>query len=95
MKYIYAISVVTENTLRVLQRIAGIFARQRVNIEQMNVFETSNKGTSYFNIVFHSDPKTTDRVVKQLQKIFELKDLKINSKIPLLEQVNIPLQSIN
>ncbi len=40
MKYIYAISVVTENTLRVLQRMAGIFARNRLNIEQLKVFET-------------------------------------------------------
>lgn len=51
MKYIYALSVVTENTTRVLQRMAGIFARNRLNIEQLTVFETGNKGTSFFNIV--------------------------------------------
>ena len=83
MQYIYAISVVTENTLRVLQRLAGIFARYRLNIEQMNVFETGNRGTSYFNIIVHSDAKTADRVIKQLEKIFELKEVKIVSQIPL------------
>jgi acetolactate synthase-1/3 small subunit len=85
MKYIYAISVVTENALRVLQRMAGIFARHRVNIEQLHVFETSNKGTSYFNIVIHSDAVTTDRVIKQLQRIFELIEVKVNSQIPLIQ----------
>jgi acetolactate synthase-1/3 small subunit len=83
MKYIYAISLVTENTLRVLQRIAGIFSRQRINIEQMNIFETQNKGTSYFNIVIHSDEKTVDRLIKQLQRIIELLDVNITSKLKL------------
>ncbi len=85
MKYIYALSVVTENTTRVLQRMAGIFARNRLNIEQLTVFETSNKGTSFFNIVIHSDAKTIGRVVEQLKKIVELMEIKINSQIPLTE----------
>ncbi len=89
MKYIYAISVMTENTLRVLQRIAGIFARNRLSIEQMTVFETSNKGVSYFNIIIHSDAKTIERVIKQLQRIIELLEVKINSQIPLMV-VDIP-----
>lgn len=83
MKFIYALSVVTENTTRVLQRMAGIFARNRLNIEQLTVFETGNKGTSFFNIVLHSDATTIHRVVKQLQKIVELIDIKIHSQIPL------------
>ena len=84
MQSIYVISAFTENSLRVLQRMAGIFARHRINIEQMNVFETSNKGTSHFNIVVHSDEKTIDRVIKQLQRIIELLDIKINSQMPLI-----------
>ncbi len=83
MQYIYAISIITENALRVLQRMAGIFARHRVNIEQMHVFETSNKGISYFNVVIHSDDKTTTRVIMQLQRIFEFVEVKINSKIAI------------
>ena len=83
MKYIYALFVVAENTTRVLQRMAGIFARNRLNIEQLTVFETCNKGTSFFNIVVHSDVKTIERVVKQLQRIVELLEIKINSQIPL------------
>lgn len=87
MKNIYVVSLFTANTLRVLQRIAGIFARHRLNIEQMNVFETSNKGTSHFNIVIHSDEKTIDRVIKQLERIIELLEVKITSQIPLDEPI--------
>lgn len=83
MQYIYAISLLTENTLRVLQRLSSIFSRYRVNIEQMNVFETANKGFSYVNIIFYSNEKTTDIVIKQLQKIVELVEVKVNSRIPL------------
>lgn len=83
MKYIYALSVVTENTMRVLQRMAGILARNCLNIEQLTVFETGNKGTSFFNIVIHSDERCLERVVKQLERIVELLEIKVNSRIPL------------
>ena len=46
--------------------MAGIFARHRLNIEQMNVMKPSNQGTSYFNIVIHSDEKTHGKSMKQL-----------------------------
>jgi acetolactate synthase-1/3 small subunit len=87
MKYIYFISAVSENTLRVLQRVAGIFARHRLNIEQLNVFETGNAGISHFSIVIHADPKTIARVMHQLQRIVELLEVKINNQIPFTEDV--------
>ncbi|MGB6977207.1 MAG: acetolactate synthase small subunit [Gammaproteobacteria bacterium] len=86
MKYIYLISAVSENTLRVLQQVAGIFARHRLNIEQLNVFETGTKGISHFSIVIHSDPKTIARAMHQLQRIVELLEVKINNKIPLTKE---------
>jgi acetolactate synthase I/III small subunit len=85
MTHIFMISAVTENTMRVLQRMAGIFAKHRLNIEQLTVFETKLKGTSYFNIVIHSEIKTMERVLKQLQRIVELMEVKINMQIPLGE----------
>lgn len=85
MKYIYALSVVTENTTRVLQRMAGVFARNRLNIEHLTVFETGKNGKSFFNIVIHSDEQCITRVMKQLQRIVELLEIKINSKIPLVD----------
>jgi acetolactate synthase-1/3 small subunit len=75
MKYSYEISVLTENSLRVLQRMAGIFSRQRVNIEQLTVFETNQKGTSYFKIIIYCDDKTIERVIHQLQRIVELLEI--------------------
>lgn len=86
MQYIYIISVITENTLRVLQRMAGIFAKHRLNIEQMNVFDSGNEGRSFFNIVIHSDEKTKERVINQLQRIVELLEVKVVNQIPLIKK---------
>ncbi|KTC77887.1 ACT domain-containing protein [Legionella brunensis] len=84
MKYIYALSIVTENTIRVLQRMASIFARNRLNIEQLTVFETGNKGVSLCNVVIHSDIETMERAIKQLRRIVELLEVNVNSQIPLI-----------
>ncbi|MDE4996591.1 acetolactate synthase small subunit, partial [Francisella tularensis subsp. holarctica] len=40
----------TENTLCVLQSISSVLSRNRINIEQLTVFETANKGISHFNL---------------------------------------------
>lgn len=82
-QYIYVLSMITENSLRVLQRMAGIFSRQRLNIEQLTVFETPNKGISCFNVMIFGDEKVTNRVIMQLQRIVELREVKISSRIPL------------
>ena len=74
----YVLSVMTENTLRVLQRMAGLFARHRVNIEQLNVCEIGASGLSSFNIVIYSSEHKVNLVVKQLERIFELKEVKIS-----------------
>lgn len=83
MQQMYVLSLTTENTLRVLQRIATIFTRNRLNIEQLNVFETSRKGISHFNIVFHTQQHTVEKLIKQLQRIVELLDVKISNQMAL------------
>lgn len=85
MKYIYVVSMITENKLRVLQRIAGVLARNRLNIMNMSVYEMNNTEVSYCNVTFQSEVKTTDRVILQLQRIVELLEVKINSQVPLAQ----------
>lgn len=84
MNYVYTISMVTENKIRVLQRIASVLSRNRLNVMNMNVHEIANTDKSHFSISFASEEKITNRVVLQLQRIIEVLDIKINSKIPLL-----------
>jgi acetolactate synthase-1/3 small subunit len=83
---IYIISITTENTLNVLQRISSIFSRHRVNIEQLNVTETINKGVSHFTVILHSHNEKMRKIVKQLNKIIEVIDIKISSQIPIIDR---------
>jgi acetolactate synthase-1/3 small subunit len=75
---IYVLTMVTENTLRVLQRMADLFARHRVNIEQLSVSEMDQSGLSYFSVTIYSCENKANLLVKQLRRIFELKEVKIN-----------------
>lgn len=79
MKYIYVITTLTPNTVRVLQRVIGVFARHNLHIEQMNIFETSLHGLTYFNIVMQCDAQMAEKLLKQLQRIVELLEVKFSS----------------
>ena len=79
----YMISLTTENTLRVMQRITTVFTRNRINIEQLNVFETPISGISHFHIVIQVDDVLILKIIKQLAKIVEVIDVDISNKISL------------
>lgn len=78
MKNLYSISMTTENALRVLQRVASIFSRNRINIEQLNVFETKTAGLSHFTIAIYSEPEAIEKLLKQLGKMIELKEVHVH-----------------
>lgn len=86
MGQLYSISMTTENALRVLQRIASIFSRNRVNIEQLNVFETKTVGLSHFHVVIYSEPKAIDNLIKQLAKMIELREVHVHSAFSSLDK---------
>jgi acetolactate synthase-1/3 small subunit len=85
---IYFITINTENTLCVLQRISSILSRNRVNIEQLTVFETANKGISHFNLGVHCTQEKIEKIVKKLANIIEVIDINITSTIPKTGTVN-------
>jgi len=77
MKSIYEISLTTENTLEIFQRIAIVFSRNRVLIQKMN-FKSFNKSQfSNFKIEIYSDELILNRILKQLQKIIELINVQV------------------
>ncbi len=78
----YVLSIITQNTLCVLQRVAGMFARYKINIEHINASRHSEELT-YWNVVIHSTDKKVDLLIKQLSKIIELVDVKIIDTMPM------------
>lgn len=78
----YVISIISQNTLCVLQRVAGMFSRYRINIEHINISKHTNE-LSYWNVVIYSEDDRIDLLTKQLAKMIELVDIKIIDKVPL------------
>ncbi len=70
------ISIVTRNSLRVLQRISGLFSRYSVNIEQMSIFSGPDD-LSHFSIIVYSDDHSTQKLTNQLHKIIEVCDVRV------------------
>ncbi len=78
----YVISIITQNTLCVLQRVAGMFSRYRINIEHINI-SRHTETLSYWNIVTYCEDDRIELLTKQLTKIIELVDIKIIDKVPV------------
>ncbi len=72
----HIINIVTRNSLRVLQRISGLFSRYSVNIDQMSIF-SGHDGLSYFSVIVYSDDHSIQKLTNQLHKIVEVCDVRI------------------
>jgi acetolactate synthase small subunit len=72
----HIISIVTRNSLRVLQRISGLFSRYSVNIDQMSIF-SGKDGLSYFSVIVYSDDHAVQKLTNQLHKIIEVCDVRV------------------
>lgn len=76
---LYYIVITTDNTLRVLQRIATVFSRNRVNIEKMNAFKNEENNITHINIAIYTESKPVDKLIKQLEKIIEVHECHLST----------------
>jgi len=67
MKQEYTITVYTENQIGLLNRIAIIFSRRKINVHSLNTSPTEVEGIHRFNIVIEE----TEDVVRQLSRQIE------------------------
>ncbi len=70
----YTITVFSENTPGVLQRITAMFTRRKLNIESLTVSETEKEGISRFTILLNVSPDLIEKVVKQIRRIVEVRE---------------------
>ncbi len=74
----HTISVIVENKFGVLARVSGLFSSRGYNIDSLAVGETNDPSVSRMTIVVRGDDRVLDQVIKQLDKIvdvIEVKDL--------------------
>jgi acetolactate synthase-1/3 small subunit len=75
----HTISVLVENRFGVLTRVAGLFSGRGYNIDSLNVAPTHDATASRMTIVTRGDDTTLEQIVKQLQKlpdVIEVRDFR-------------------
>lgn len=72
----HTLSVLVENQPGVLTRVAGLFSRRGYNIESLAVGETHEPTISRMTIVVDGDDQVIEQVVKQLDKLVDVIDVR-------------------
>lgn len=68
MKQEYTITVYTENHVGLLNRIAIMFSRRKINIESLNTSPSEIEGIHRFTIVIHEMEEVVRKLVRQIEK---------------------------
>ena len=72
----HTISVLVENKFGVLTRVTGLFSGRGYNIDTLNVGPTENPDVSRMTIVTRGDDATVDQIVKQLNKLVNVLEVR-------------------
>ncbi len=73
----YVIGVLVANISGVLSRVSGMFTRRGFNIDSLTVGETENTGYSRITVAFHGDEDIKERIVTQLEKLHDVKEVEV------------------
>ena len=68
----YTITVYTENHIGLLNRIAIIFSRRKINIESLNTSPSEVPGIHRFTIVINETEEVVKKLVRQVEKQVEV-----------------------
>jgi acetolactate synthase I/III small subunit len=72
MKQEFTITIYTENAIGLLNRIAIIFSRRKINIESLNTSPTEVAGIHRFTVVINETEDVVRKLVKQIEKQVEV-----------------------
>ncbi|MBH2003640.1 MAG: acetolactate synthase small subunit [Sphingobacteriia bacterium] len=72
MKTEYTITVYTENQVGLLNRIAIIFSRRKINVESLNVSPSEVSGIHRFTIVINETEEVVSKLCRQIERQVEV-----------------------
>jgi acetolactate synthase-1/3 small subunit len=64
----FTITIYTENQVGLLNRIAIIFTRRKINIESLNTSPSEIQGIHRFNLVINETEEVVKKLVRQIEK---------------------------
>ncbi len=73
----FIIAVLVSNISGVLSRVSGMFTRRGFNIDSLTVGETESSAFSRITIAFHGDDYIRDQIVRQLNKLHDVKHVEV------------------
>ncbi|MGI4762382.1 MAG: acetolactate synthase small subunit, partial [Janthinobacterium lividum] len=82
----YNITAYTENQVGLLNRIAIIFSRRKINIESLNVSPSEIEGIHRFNIVIVETEEVVEKLAKQIEKQVEVLKVYFNTNADVIWQ---------
>ena len=71
----FEVELTVSNRCGVLNRIAGVYAKHKYNIDTLTVNETSESGSSVIRIVSRGDAAVRNQMTRQLRKLFDVKNV--------------------
>jgi acetolactate synthase-1/3 small subunit len=84
----HIISVLVENKFGVLARVAGLFSARGYNIESLSVAPTLDPTTSMITIVTAGDDPIIEQIMKQLNKVVDLTEMRFLDRETALIKVH-------
>ncbi|MFC6222375.1 acetolactate synthase small subunit [Hymenobacter artigasi] len=82
----YNITAYTENQVGLLNRIAIIFSRRKINIESLNVSPSEIEGIHRFNIVITETEDVVSKLARQIEKQVEVLKVYYNTNADVIWQ---------
>lgn len=82
----FTITVYTENQIGLLNRIAIIFSRRKINIESLNTSPSEIEHIHRFNIVIHEVEDVVRKLARQIEKQIEVLKVYYNTNKDIIWQ---------
>jgi acetolactate synthase-1/3 small subunit len=82
----YTITVYTENHIGLLNRIAILFSRRKINVESLNTSPSEVEGIHRFTIVINESEETVKKLVRQIEKQVEVLKAYFNTNEEIIWQ---------
>jgi len=82
----YTITVYTENQIGILNRIAIIFSRRKINIESLNVSPSEIEHIHRFNILITETEEVLRKLAKQIEKQIDVLKVYYNTNDDIIWQ---------
>ncbi|MFD2551119.1 acetolactate synthase small subunit [Bizionia sediminis] len=86
MKKTFTISVFTENSIGMMNRVTIIFTRRHLNIDSITASESEVKGVFRYTIVLRTTKEQADKVIGQLEKLIDVLKAFVHEESEIVHQ---------